>query len=146
VNLLVGNPLVAIYEGLMLSEPHQRATGLLITGDLIFSTKIAGTARALGIEMQVVGSPQAAHERVREARPRCVIFDLGLSSLTLEAMSEIARAVAGENILAFGSHVDAERLQQARDAGCTEVMPRSRLSSELPELLSRYCQSNSHQG
>jgi CheY-like chemotaxis protein len=121
------------------TETNQRGAGLLVTGDLIFSTKIAGTARALGIEMQVVSSAERARDRVRESKPRCIILDLGLSSLTQDTMSDIVRAAAGENVLAFGSHVDASRLQQARDAGCTDVMPRSRLSNELPALLQRYC-------
>jgi CheY-like chemotaxis protein len=124
----------------MSSEHQQRAAGLLVTGDMIFSTKIGGTARALGIDMQVVGSLPAAQERIRESRPRCVILDLSLPSLTQEAMVEIVVAAAGGTVLAFGSHVDAMRLQQAREAGCTEVMPRSRLSNELPALLQHYCQ------
>ena len=126
----------------MSSEPQARSAGLLVSGDLIFSTKITGTARALGIDMQVAGSAQAAQERVRETHPHCVILDLGLSSLTHESMTEIVRAAAGASVLAFGSHVDAMRLQQARDAGCTDVMPRSRLSDELPALLQRYCLTN----
>jgi hypothetical protein len=41
--------------------------------------------------------------------------------------------------VAFGSHVQTERLQAARDAGCTNVLPRSRFSASLPELLQQYC-------
>jgi len=41
-------------------------------------------------------------------------------------------------VIAFGSHVDKARLDEARAAGCDEVMPRSRFSSELPALLRRY--------
>src|SRR5262245_18591538 len=106
----------------MSSESNEHAAGLLVTGDLMFSSKITGTARALGIDMQVVGSPRAALERVRGSRPRCVILDLGLPSSTPHAMSEIVQIGAGSSVLAFGSHVDAARLQQARDAGCAEVM------------------------
>jgi DNA-binding NarL/FixJ family response regulator len=112
---------------------------LLVTGDLIFSTKIVGTARAMGIDMQVAGSADAALERLRSLTPHCVIIDLGLASLSKENIGAIVQAAASANVLAFGSHVDTERLQQARDAGCTDVMPRSKLSSELPALLQKYC-------
>jgi hypothetical protein len=120
----------------------RQVNAILLTNDLIFSTKISGTARAMGIAMQVVGSPNLVCERVQALRPGCVILDLAVTSLTPAVMSEIVRTSEGANVLAFGSHVDAVRLQQARDAGCTEVMPRSRLSSELPALLQRYCQTN----
>jgi hypothetical protein len=60
-------------------------------------------------------------------------------------MSEIVQIGAGSSVLAFGSHVDAARLQQARDAGCAEVMPRSRLSNELPALLQHHCLAKDYQ-
>ena len=40
--------------------------------------------------------------------------------------------------VAYGSHVDKDRLDAARAAGCDEVLPRSRFSSELPAWLRRY--------
>lgn len=115
-----------------------RNAGLLVSGDLIFSTKITGTARALGLEVQVIGSPGSVVERVRSESPRCVFLDLSVVGLTGELISEIVAVAGGSAVLAFGSHVDTARLQTARDAGCTEVMPRSRLSSELPALLQQY--------
>jgi hypothetical protein len=121
------------------SESSQHGAALLVTGDLIFSTKIVGTARLLGIDMHVASSADAALDRLPALQPRCVVLDLGLASLTQDKMAAIVQAVAGKSVLAFGSHVDTERLGQARDSGCTEVMPRSRLSNELPVLLRKYC-------
>jgi hypothetical protein len=46
--------------------------------------------------------------------------------------------------VAFGSHVDKARLDQARAAGCDEVLPRSKFSGELPELLRRYLGAAEH--
>jgi len=40
--------------------------------------------------------------------------------------------------VAYGSHVDKARLDAARAAGCDEVLPRSKFSAELPDLLRRY--------
>jgi DNA-binding NtrC family response regulator len=122
------------------------AASLLVTGDLIFSTKITGTARALGIEMHVVGSGAAALERLRQLGPCCVWLDLGAASLTPVVLQEIVQLAAGRSVVAFGSHVDTERLDAARVAGCTEVMPRSRLSQELPKLLERYSKSKDASG
>src|SRR5262245_65794115 len=117
------------------SNPTTRGTGLLVSGDLIFSTKIVGTACALGISMQVVGSPVAAVEQIRSSLPRGVFIDLSLNSITPENLTAIVGAAGGANVVAYGSHVDTARLQQAREAGCTEVLPRSKLSSDLPALL-----------
>jgi hypothetical protein len=41
-------------------------------------------------------------------------------------------------VIAFGAHVQADRLRSAREAGCDEVMPRSKFSATLPEILIRH--------
>ena len=113
-------------------------TALLVSADLIFCTKITGTARAMGLEVEVAGSVEGAASRIPAMRPRCVLLDLGLANLAPERIGELVQVAAGAPVLAFGSHVDTARLQQARDAGCTEVMPRSRLAADLPQLLDQY--------
>ena len=110
-------------------EQHNRI-GLLVTGDLIFSTKITGTARALGMEMAVAASPAAAAEQLAAGRTKCVFLDLGLAGLTREQIQQLLQAAAGTPVVAYGSHVDTAQLDAARTAGCTEVMPRSRLAPD----------------
>lgn len=50
----------------------------------------------------------------------------------LEVLGEIAASVP---VIAYGSHVDRERLAAAEAAGCRDVLPRSAFFSRLPELL-----------
>ncbi|MBI3463856.1 MAG: hypothetical protein HY000_12490 [Planctomycetes bacterium] len=120
------------------TDEAKPGTALLVSTDVIFSTKITGTARAMGLQVDVVSSVEAAANGIQSARPRCVLLDLGLASLSAERIGEVVEAVGGAAVLAFGSHVDTARLQQARDSGCTEVMPRSRLATSLPQLLQQY--------
>ncbi len=42
---------------------------------------------------------------------------------------------AGRPVLAFGQHVDEQRLQRAREAGCTRVVVRSRFFNDMPSLV-----------
>jgi DNA-binding NarL/FixJ family response regulator len=114
----------------------------LVTTDLIFSTKITGTARAVGLDMQVVGSPHAAAERLSASPASCVILDLGLPSITPDHIRAIVAAAAGSPVVAFGSHVDAAQLESARTAGCSDVMPRSRFAATLPQLLGQLVSGN----
>jgi len=47
------------------------------------------------------------------------------------------RAAAKDmRVVAFLSHVQKELAQQAKDAGCDEVMPRSSFTQNLAEILS----------
>jgi hypothetical protein len=54
------------------------------------------------------------------------------------ALAQLRAAAGPVPAIAFGSHVDKARLDEARAAGCDEVMPRSKFSGELPALLGRY--------
>ncbi|MFQ5734101.1 MAG: response regulator [Planctomycetaceae bacterium] len=111
-------------------------SGLLVCDDFFFINKVTGTADAVGVALSVAES-QVAAERQAAAGPRFVIVDLGLSGLRLP---ELVSALPAENrpaILAFDSHVNTDRIQAAGEAGCDDVLPRSRFSAELPELLKR---------
>src|SRR5258708_4965135 len=116
-------------------------TALLISRDLFFTSKVTGTASALGIEMQVVGDAQAALEHAATHPCRCIFIDLADAGLDIGGFFEGLKGDSHPPVIAFGSHVATARLQAAREAGCDEVMPRSRFSNSLPELLTRYCGS-----
>jgi hypothetical protein len=67
-----------------------------------------------------------------------VFVDLAEPDLPLAALIADLPVDARPVVIAFGSHVATARLQTARDAGCDEVLPRSRFSAELPELLRKH--------
>lgn len=116
--------------------------GLLLSRDLIFTSKVTGTARELGHRVMVAGNSALAGAMVAQWRPVVVFVDLAAGDLV--APSAITRlkldAGAGVPFVAFGSHVDTAALAAAAQAGCDEVMPRSKFSAELPDLIRRYFQ------
>jgi len=116
------------------------AIGLLLSRDLIFTSKIKGTAAELGYSMMVVGTDLQAHSMIETYRPSVVLVDLNAGNLVAPAALISYQKLAGPDtwFIAFGSHVDAEGLRAARDAGCHVVLPRSRFAAELPALLRRY--------
>jgi DNA-binding NarL/FixJ family response regulator len=100
---------------------------------------VTGTAAANGGEVAVAENLTEAETLCRELPIAFVIIDLSVSEPDIATIMTRLRAAAGPvPAIAFGSHVDKERLDEARAAGCDEVMPRSRFSSELPALLRRY--------
>ena len=122
----------------MNSDTEQRKTrrGVLVTTNLLFSTMVSGTASALGQEVAVAGDVAEAVE-LCHARPTAyVIIDLGMAEIEIDtAVARLREAAGAVPTIAYGSHVDKARLDQARAAGCDEVLPRSRFSAELPALL-----------
>jgi CheY-like chemotaxis protein len=122
-----------------MSAPNVSAAALLVSRDLFFTSRVTGTADLLGIEVQVAADVQTAAERLAVAQFGCIFIDLADTGLDVAAF--FAQLPSGEHppVIAFGSHVATARLQAARDAGCDQVLPRSRFSAELSDLLKKYC-------
>lgn len=112
---------------------------LLVSRDLFFTSKITGTAKALEIEVEVVTDAENAAERSLASNFRCVFIDLADTGLDVGVFFARLGSERRPPVIAFGSHVATGRLQAAREAGCDQVLPRSRFAASLPELLLRYC-------
>ena len=109
---------------------------------MIFTTKVVGTARALGLNVISAGNAGMVSAMLLKWKPSAVFVDLSAGDLVSPPTLIAFRVESpGTPFVAFGSHVDAAALQAAREAGCEEVMPRSRFAAELPELLRRYVPS-----
>jgi CheY-like chemotaxis protein len=109
---------------------------ILLSDDLMFASRIAGTARDLGLSLNSARSPTALLEAARRQPPTCVIVDLANNGLDLPVlMTELKKLPNPPRVVAYGSHVDAASLQAARAAGCAAVLPRSKFVEELPTSL-----------
>ena len=124
----------------MNSDTDQPKTqrGVLLTSNLLFSSMVTRTAAGLGHEVAVAGDLAEAVELCRVRPSAYVIIDLGMADVEVGSAVARFRAAAGAvPVIAYGSHVDKARLDEARAAGCDEVLPRSKFSAELPALLRR---------
>lgn len=113
--------------------------GLLLSDDLLFSSRITGTAEKLGLTVHTVRSADELWRQAAQVLPRCVLLDLQNPGLQIEAVVGQLKALdPAPMLVAYGSHVDAATLRQAREAGCDRVLPRSQFVEELPLTLSTW--------
>jgi CheY-like chemotaxis protein len=111
-------------------------SAILLSDDLIFTSRVTGTARDLGLRVTPARSPAALLESARQQIPTCVIVDLSYPGLVIgELTAGLAALPARPRVVAYGSHVDTATLRAARDAGCDVVLPRSKFVEELPTAL-----------
>src|SRR5262245_52349032 len=110
--------------------------GLLLSDDLMFTSRIVATAAQLGLAVRSARS-QAALENLAAGRPpRCVILDLSNPGLAVADLLRRFRETGQPPfVVAYGSHVDTATLRAAREAGCDVVLPRSKFVEELPKSL-----------
>jgi hypothetical protein len=92
---------------------------LLLTDDLFFRAKLGTVVERCGSRPVTTGSAPIAVVELTGA----------------DAVSQVRRLLAdGIRVVAFGSHVDAAVLREAREAGA-EAVPNSRVEAALAALL-----------
>src|SRR5215470_2744494 len=102
--------------------------------DLFFQMKLAETAKQLGLELKVASNADSLLQLLDPA-PALVIFDLNAKSFPLEAVERLRAAQPGVRVVGFLSHVQTDLAAKAQSAGFDEVMPRSKFSMQLPQIL-----------
>ena len=111
---------------------------LCIVDDLLFSVKISTAAKALGVDVYFERAAESVVPRVREKRPDLVIFDLNSSRLRpMEAIAAMKADPLLRDVrtLGFVSHVQADTIDAARQAGIDRVLARSAFTERLGDIL-----------
>jgi CheY-like chemotaxis protein len=109
---------------------------LVVVTDLFFGTRIAETARGLGIEVRACG-PERALETARATEPALAIVDLTAAGDPAAAIAALRGdpVTAAVPVVAFYPHVETALRDRAVAAGATQVMPRSAFNARLAALL-----------
>jgi DNA-binding NarL/FixJ family response regulator len=116
-------------------EAHVMGRVVALMDDLFFQMKLAETAKRLGVEVKVAGTAEALLPLL-DSNARLVIIDLNARNQPIQAVEKIRSAKNGLRVIGFLSHVQTELAAQARAAGCDEVMPRSRFTQDLANIIS----------
>jgi len=110
---------------------------LALVDDLLFLSRIREAARGTGAEVRAVRGPDDLLAAGREGS-RLVLVDADSSRTPWPEAVRALRAdpaLASLPVVAFLSHVHAERAEAARAAGCTRVLARGAFVQELPRLI-----------
>ncbi len=107
----------------------------MLVPDLMFATRIEDAAKHLGYRVESLNAGDDVDAVIARVSPALVI--VALDEANWEAIVASGKR-AGARVLAFGSHKNVAVMQAAKRAGCDEVVARSRMAMELPNLLSKY--------
>jgi CheY-like chemotaxis protein len=111
---------------------------LAVVSDLMFTSKIRTAAARIGVEVVFARSSRDALAAMDKGPPALVIFDLDARSIdplgTLAAM-KADPALTTVPTVGFVSHVRADLIEAARQAGVDDVMARSAFAERLPVIL-----------
>jgi DNA-binding NarL/FixJ family response regulator len=111
------------------------ATVLFLSSDLMFSSRVVGTAKELNVRVQLVADPSSLPQQIT-ADCRLVLIDLALDRLNLPSTVKAIKAAApAAHVVAYGAHVDEAALADAREAGCDTVLTRGQFHKQYADLL-----------
>jgi DNA-binding NarL/FixJ family response regulator len=110
---------------------------IALVDDLFFQSKLAETARLAGVELKMTNTNDALLDAAAENPGATILLDLSARAKPLDAVAGLRgnSAAPARRIIAFLSHLQTELAEQACAAGCDEVMPRSKFTTELPRIL-----------
>jgi CheY-like chemotaxis protein len=118
---------------------------LVISPDLMVTSRLAGLASSCHASITTLRSPDAAID----AGPYdLVLLDLqgvpgdaaGLVDKARSLIAGLSPAAGGDTrLIAFGPHVAKQRLDEAKAAGAADAISRGELLGAFPALVSRWC-------
>ncbi len=108
---------------------------IAVVDDLFFAARIRETARQIGVDIEFVPAGKLA-DRAEGGGIKAVILDLSAGS-AMDSLRTLKNepATASTPVVGFASHVAAETIAEAREAGCDQVLARSAFTRRLPDLL-----------
>ena len=112
---------------------------LAVLDDLFFMVKIKEAAKRAGVPVEFVKNAKDALDKA-QAHPPVIILDLNCTTLDPVNLIKDLKSNAGLkgiHLIGYVSHVQAELIQKAREAGCDLVLARSAFSKDLPKILKR---------
>jgi DNA-binding response OmpR family regulator len=110
---------------------------LYLASDLIWATRIKSTAEDVGKAARPVRSLEMLEARLADSPVTALIVDLESPDVGLAMIRHLRAHPAHHSIriLCFAPHVKKDIMQEARDAGAHEVLPRGSFDHHLPDIL-----------
>lgn len=115
---------------------------ILLDTDLFFVVKVRTTLQHAGYDVRTARSLDDFTGRLAADAPALALVNTAIAGVDWRA-AIIAAREAQIPVIAFGSHVDLETQQAARDAGATRVIANSKLAADLPAIVARTLQASS---
>ena len=131
------------------SKPQESAgqAGVLFIGnDLMFQSKISSACRQSGMSLGVIRNPKdlggaSISGAPISGAPRLIVVDLGLANLDLAEVLASGRQIwPTAKWLGYGAHVQADRLDVAKELGLDVVLTRGQFDRDMVRVLQAFAE------
>lgn len=123
--------------------------GLIVysAADLIWATRIKGTADAVGVQARPTRNADMLRARLDDSEVAAILLDLDAPDAAWELLGVLRGPDAGDRersvrVVCWGPHVATDLFERARSLGADDVLTRGAFSNSLPDLLVRLSAMN----
>ena len=113
---------------------------IAVLDDIFFSSKIKEAAKQAGVNLEIIKKTEGVIQALKASPTKLIIVDLNSKNHNpLALIKDIKSNSDFQDIPTIGylPHVKCELKNKAIEAGFDSVMPRSRFSRELVEILAK---------
>ena len=114
---------------------------LAIVEDFFFEKLIADCAVQEGEICLILKEETAVDEVLTRETPKVLLLDVGSSTVDIPSFIEKLKQNPNTrtiSLVVFGSSIRADLMQDARELGADQVLPKSAFKQQLPEIIRRY--------
>jgi CheY-like chemotaxis protein len=118
------------------------ADAIALIDDLFFLAKVHETAKHTGVTLETAATGEQLLKAAAASPMALILVDLNARQGALDAVEHLCASNGAANgpgkprrVIAFLSHVQTDLAERARSAGCQDVMPRSKFTQNLAEIL-----------
>jgi CheY-like chemotaxis protein len=114
---------------------------LAIVEDLFFEKLIAECASREGERCLFFKEESAVEAALAQETPKVLLLDVGSSTVDIPSFIEKLKrnpATRPIALVVFGSSIRGDLMQDARELGADQVLPKASFKQQLPELIRRY--------
>lgn len=126
----------------MTTTPTPVRPVLAVLSDLLFRSKIDEVARRLDLPLRVARTPEQLERHLAAATPVLAFVDLEEATLDPTAAIRRLKTMAEPpRVIGFAGHTNVGAIRAGREAGADQVLARSALTAQLPEILAAAAQA-----
>jgi CheY-like chemotaxis protein len=114
---------------------------LALVDDLFFRNLIEESARSEGERCLILKEETEIEEALRKEIPKVLLMDVGVSNVDVPSLIEKLKQNSTTrtiSLVVFGSSIRGDLMQDARELGADQVLPKASFKQQLPEIIRRY--------
>ena len=114
---------------------------LVLVEDVFFGKMIEECARREGETCWIVSEETVLEEILSRETPKVLLLDVGSSLVDVPSFIEKLKLNPFTRtlpLIVFGNSIRADLMQDARELGADQVLPKASFKQQLPELIRRY--------